>query len=228
MGTSGSTASFGTASDPGTPAQTAADAGTEAPWFLVLHAVVLKKLATASGLAEATRIPIEEVEAILDHLEAEEAVARLDADVMTTETGTAKVKAHAARRYGALRVDPGSATWLEEFDQINQRFLQATTDWQTLPSGGGRVPNDHSDPAYDDRVISRLEKLVNKTSRLLGELAESVPRFARYPERLHAAMERVEEGDIKYVSDPLVDSIHTVWFEMHEDILIVLGKERTE
>lgn len=230
MGTNGRMA-FGTAPDRQPWDQTAGGAGTMVTGehqFLVLNSVVLKKMATAATLAEATSLPVQEVEAVLDILEAEDAVARVDPHVMATETGVAEVKAYADGKYGDLRNAPGMEVWLAEFHAVNQRLLQATTAWQTLPVGEGRVPNDHSDPAYDARVISRIEKLVDKAGRLLDEIAPRLPRFTRYRERLRAAMERIHDGDTKYVSSPLADSIHTVWFEMHEDILIVFGKERTE
>ena len=211
-----------TASATGTNDQTA-----ERRW-LVLNAVVLKHMTTTAAVADAIGLPVEQVEAALDALEAEDAVARVELHVLPTETGVAELKADADSRYRAVRDDPGMTGWLDQFDPVNRRFLEVTTAWQTLPVGTGRVPNDHSDPAYDAQVVSRLEKLVAKAARLIHEMAERVPRFTRYRERLDAALVRVDQGETRYVSDPLVDSVHTVWFEMHEDILTVLGRERTE
>jgi hypothetical protein len=37
---------------------------------------------------------------------------------------------------------------------------------------------------------------------------------------------RAGEGD--WFTSPLVDSYHTVWFELHEDLLATLGLERAE
>ena len=211
-----------TASATGTDDQTA-----ERRW-LVLNAIVLKQMATTAAVAEAIGLPVEQVEAALDALEAEDAVALVEPHVLATETGVAELKAEADSRYRAIRDDPGLTAWLAEFDTVNRRFLAVTTAWQTLPVGAGRVPNDHSDPAYDAQVLARLEKLIVKAAGLIDEMAERVPRFSRYRERLEAALVRVDEGETRYVSDPLVDSVHTVWFEMHEDILTVLGRERTE
>ena len=36
----------------------------------------------------------------------------------------------------------------------------------------------------------------------------------------------VEAGDHQWFTRPLIDSYHTVWFELHEDLLSTLGKER--
>jgi len=45
---------------------------------------------------------------------------------------------------------------------------------------------------------------------------------------LTAALERAEDGAIEWVSDVRIASYHTVWFEMHEDLLRALGRERVE
>jgi hypothetical protein len=57
----------------------------------------------------------------------------------------------------------------------------------------------------------------------LGALLD---RFGRYEDRLSAAVARVEAGDHDWFTKPLIDSYHTVWFELHEDLLSTLGKER--
>ena len=57
----------------------------------------------------------------------------------------------------------------------------------------------------------------------MGELLE---RFARYEPRLSTAVHRVESGERDWFTKPLIDSYHTVWFELHEDLLSTLGKER--
>ena len=52
--------------------------------------------------------------------------------------------------------------------------------------------------------------------------------MAKPPAGLKVPLQGVDDGDVRYVSALMVDSVHTVRFEMHEDILIVLGKERSE
>jgi hypothetical protein len=48
----------------------------------------------------------------------------------------------------------------------------------------------------------------------------------RHKDRLNAALDRISAGDNDYVSGVRVDSYHTVWFELHEDLLATLGIER--
>jgi hypothetical protein len=55
-----------------------------------------------------------------------------------------------------------------------------------------------------------------------------LPRLGIYARKLQAALEHAEDGAIEWVSDARIESYHTVWFEMHEDLLRVLGRERQE
>ncbi|MBV8161068.1 MAG: hypothetical protein JO265_09110 [Acidimicrobiia bacterium] len=60
----------------------------------------------------------------------------------------------------------------------------------------------------------------------MARLGSVLDRFGPYGQRLAAAVERVEAGDHDWFTKPLIDSYHTVWFELHEDLLSTLGKER--
>ena len=97
-----------------------------------------------------------------------------------------------------------------------------------MPAGGERVPNDHSDADYDADVIDRLGAQHERAQRPLGEFAELEPRLGEYTRRLEAAYDKVLAGDNDFVSGARVDSYHTVWFELHEDLLRMLGREREE
>ena len=67
-----------------------------------------------------------------------------------------------------------------------------------------------------------------KVEPILDAFAAVVSRFARYKAALETALERAEDGEHAWVSDATIDSYHTVWFELHEDILRVLGRAREE
>ena len=53
-----------------------------------------------------------------------------------------------------------------------------------------------------------------------------MPHFAPYRERLRSARRRVVDGEHDWFTSPRVDSYHTVWMELHEDLLAALGWER--
>ena len=59
--------------------------------------------------------------------------------------------------------------------------------------------------------------------RLAGGQCVGVP--ASFDE---AALARLHAGDKDWFTKPLIDSYHTVWFQLHEDLLTTLGIERSQ
>jgi hypothetical protein len=111
------------------------------------------------------------------------------------------------------------------FDELNQELLVVCSAWQVMPGG---VPNDHRDAAYDWNVISRLERLHERSAPRIRRLARDASRFAVYDPRLRDALRRVvDEGAADWFTSPRVDSYHTVWNQLHEDLLLALGIPRT-
>jgi pyruvate, orthophosphate dikinase len=41
-------------------------------------------------------------------------------------------------------------------------------------------------------------------------------------------VKRVEAGEGDWFAKPVMPSFHTVWFELHEDLLTTLGLERSD
>ena len=52
-------------------------------------------------------------------------------------------------------------------------------------------------------------------------------RFGSYPDRFSTALAKVQDGETDWFTKPVIDSYHTVWFELHENFLASLGIERT-
>jgi hypothetical protein len=110
------------------------------------------------------------------------------------------------------------------FLPFNTQLLRICTDWQLRPDGS---PNDHSDSAYDFKVLERLDRLDERIATLVHKLAESVPRFSAYPGRLTAALDKIAD-DRQWLASPRCDSYHTVWMQMHEDLLTAVGASRED
>jgi hypothetical protein len=127
------------------------------------------------------------------------------------------------------RLEPGSheesacVRAYEAFEPLNREVLQLCTDWQVRPGG---ALNDHRDAAYDWSLIDRLTAVDERTGPLLRRLGGAVHHFAPYRERLRSARRRVVDGEHDWFTSPRVDSYHTVWMELHEDLLAALGWER--
>jgi hypothetical protein len=110
----------------------------------------------------------------------------------------------------------------EEFTAVNQDFKQLATDWQIRDG----EPNDHSDAAYDQAVIDRLPDIHARVTPIVDGVAELAPRLTPYRSRLAVALERVQAGDHAWLLKPLIDSYHTVWFELHEELISLAGLSR--
>jgi hypothetical protein len=115
----------------------------------------------------------------------------------------------------------------ESFLGLNPALLQTSGEWQMRKLGDAHAINDHSDPDYDAEVLSRLIRIDASAQRICSDLASRLVRFGVYGYRLTTALDRALGGDTAYVTDSL-DSYHTVWFQLHEDLLVTLGISRQE
>jgi hypothetical protein len=134
-----------------------------------------------------------------------------------------------ARHETWARCEPGSALEAalqrayERFLPLNAELLRVCHDWQVRVGG---VPNDHADVEYDWAVIDRLRELHDRIGPVARSAAKALERFAPYRTRLRVALQRVEEGDADWFTSPRIDSYHTVWMQLHEDLLLALGIDR--
>ena len=195
---------------------------------LVMHGVAVKKHGTAEAVASLVGLPAERVAALLETAVAGGRAALAGGKYLLTPCGRMIVEGQYSRYYAAARADAGMQAAHARFEVVNNELKQVITDWQTMSVGGRQVANDHADAAYDEAVIDRLGQVHEKVEPILDAFAAVVSRFARYKAALEAALERAEDGEHAWVSDATIDSYHTVWFELHEDILRVLGRAREE
>jgi pyruvate,orthophosphate dikinase len=102
------------------------------------------------------------------------------------------------------------------------------TAWQMRDVDGTQTFNDHADAAYDARVLGDLAALHADASTWLRPLVAGLPRLAAYLERLERAAAAAGTGDGRFVASPRVDSYHGVWFELHEDLILLAGRSRAD
>jgi hypothetical protein len=115
----------------------------------------------------------------------------------------------------------------QAFLPLNERLQIACTQWQLKPTDDNpHAFNDHTDPAWDRRVIAELTALAGQLDPLTKTLEGALNRFQGYQTRFAAALERVQTGDTDWVDRTTVDSCHKVWFELHEDLIATLGLTR--
>ncbi len=194
----------------------------------VLNVVALKKMATAGAIAADCGLDGDAVEPVLAALAEQGLVVVAGGAALPTDAAGPALAAAAADRYADVRADAEIGELVTRFETVNAQLLSTMSAWQQVDVGGRKVANDHSDSAYDGKVIGRIEKLVQRLQPLLEALAVHDPRFAVYQRRFGAALDGIDAGDHDLVSSPVRDSVHTVWFEFHEDLLRTLGRDRKE
>ncbi len=127
------------------------------------------------------------------------------------------------------RVPPGSeleasvARAYQRFLGLNRELIRACNDWQVRPGG---VPNDHRDPTYDWAVVDRVDTIDDRVGPIVSALSRLMVRFGGYRPRLRDARRRIDNGDADWLTSPRIDSYHTVWMQLHEDLLLALGRDR--
>lgn len=113
------------------------------------------------------------------------------------------------------------------FLPLNGRLLAACTNWQLKPTASDALAvNDHSDVAWDQRVLAELATLGDQLAPVAEALGLHLERFQGYDERYRGALTRALNGDPSWVTRARADSCHTVWMELHEDLLATLRVER--
>jgi pyruvate,orthophosphate dikinase len=194
-----------------------------------LRLIGLKGFATVDALAAALGCPADAAMAAVDELIAVGAVSESAGAFRLTDAGTARHQALlAAERdeLGRERIDG----WFDPFLELDGRTKVTVTAWQLREDAGGSGPvvNDHADAAYDALVLQRLAALAEAADEWLGSLEGSAPRFGAYRRRLRGAAQRAVAGDQRFVASPRVDSYHGIWFELHEDLILLADRTRAD
>jgi pyruvate, orthophosphate dikinase len=124
-------------------------------------------------------------------------------------------------------VDRGAAERLyQDFMALDKSFKQLVTDWQIKLVDGNRIPNDHADAAYDAVIRARVAEFHQATLALLPRALTLLPRLKPFATRLARAASAIAAGDGSMIASPLKDSYHTVWFELHEELIHLAGRDR--
>nr|BFE78447.1 hypothetical protein GCM10020093_010480 [Planobispora longispora] len=100
-----------------------------------------------------------------------------DAERIRDELDTAAARPAVTRAY-------------EEFLVLNPEMLDLCTAWQLRAGDGVMTPNDHTDPAYDSRVLERLADFHRRADAVCADLSAALLRFRRYRVRLADALAR--------------------------------------
>jgi len=114
-----------------------------------------------------------------------------------------------------------------DFRAVNADFKALVTDWQ-LRGGPGGEPNTHDDAEYDAAVLARLDDMHTRVVPIIDAAATQLPRLNVYSSKLLVALDKVKAGETAWLTRPLIDSYHTVWFEFHEELIGAAGLTRDD
>lgn len=199
------------------------------PYQLTVHTLTLRQLASSEQLAVVNGQSVTEIEVHLEKAVADGAAMAARGNHMITPAGRAFLESVYPQAFADLRASSAVSEAMAAFEAgVNKQVLTLTTDWQTKEVGGDRVPNDHDDEDYDVAIVDKLARVVEKTAKVLRPVADTDLLVDRFLDRIGGALTRAESGENDYVSGVRVDSVHTVWFQMHEHLLRLTGQERPE
>ncbi len=188
----------------------------------VLQAVRLKGRVSPPDLAET----LSEDQADITNI-----VEQLTAAGLLVEGTTLRISSSGRARLAELLaeerrgIDQAALTAAyNDFRAINAGFKALVTDWQLK----GGQPNTHDDAEYDAAVLARLDGVHQRAVSIIATAATQLPRLSAYSAKLRAALDKIRAGEIAWLTRPLIDSYHTVWFELHEELILAVGLTREE
>lgn len=187
----------------------------------VLRALRLKGRASAEEVAAATGEPIDEVTEAIDRLVSAGGAKEMRGAFTLLPPARERLEQLLAAERGGVDQTVARECY-EAFSPVNDDFKALANDWQTRD---GR-PNDHRDAVYDRAVLDRLPAIHARVAPLIERAAEQAPRLLVYRDRLQRALNRVQAGEREWLLGPLIDSYHTVWFELHEELISLAGLSR--
>jgi hypothetical protein len=185
--------------------------------YRVLHALRVRGLATLEAVADTTGLPVSGVSEVLagttERGHTSERTGRVPG-FMLTPAGRARhvlLNRHTVTKVDVAAIDQAYSAFLEP----NREFKQFTTEWQ-------QGQNEH------EGAVARLDDLNGRVGELIGTAAAVVQRFGRYGDRFSAALQRFRDGDASALAQPMSESYHDIWMELHEDLLVTAGRERSD
>ena len=191
----------------------------------IIHVLSIKGFAKEEILAATVGLEVSDVELMAQSLIKEGLLESSRIGVKLTEKG----KAAATRILEEARetVDlVALETFYLAFMPINQAYKKSVSSWQIKTVGESAEPNDHGDAEYDQQVLSEMFKDHGSLILLVATHLDSSPLLKDYARRLEKAYASVSAGDYQFVTGALIDSYHTVWFEFHEALIRLSGKDR--
>jgi hypothetical protein len=195
------------------------------PRFLVHHSLRIKGFATVDQLGELSGLDHGLIDMYLkEMLSAELAIFREARSLW--QLSPAGKQAHPL----ALQSDVSREGFCEAIEKHYPSFLTVNEDFKAL-CGDWQIrdgqPNDHADAKYDKAVVARLTKLDAQAQKICKGFATNIDRFSGYAPRLDSSRQAVARGEHKMFTGVMCGSYHDIWMELHEDLILTQGINRS-
>lgn len=155
--------------------------------------------------------------------------AGLLAEVRTlrlTDQGRARLRELLAAERADADVDVANRIYAE-FEGLNGHFKTVVSQWQIAKSTpGDEVPVREDDADRDAAVVAEVSRVHDAVVPIIVAASGQIPRLGAYVDRLGAALRRAADGDLAWLSRPTIDSYHTLWFALHEELIGLAGRTR--
>lgn len=185
--------------------------------FEVLRTIQLKGICSVERLAAALGTTDEAVNAVLG---LHEAICKTTPrGFALTPDGRAWVLEQVVLE-GAQVGDGLESVW-QQFVDLNLRFKLIVTESQQSGIRG----SDHEQWPW---LVESVSTLHADFHPIVETVAATANRLAGYAERFDRALAALAAGDHTMLASPLKDSYHTVWFEYHEELIALTGRNRAD
>ncbi len=195
------------------------------PQFQTFHALRIKGFAAVDTITDITTLPAADVELNLSRL-ADNGYTQFRENRglwQLTADGRSAHGEHLAADLEGVDVAAVLGDPYASFLTSNAQFKELCSDWQ-LRNG---EPNDHSDAGYDAEVVARLGALHDQALPAVVAMGEGLARMAPYAGRLVEVLAKVGAGETKMFTGVMCGSYHDVWMELHEDLILTQGIDRS-
>lgn len=195
------------------------------PRFQTFHALRIKGFASVDTVAEMTGLANDDIELHLTQL-ADSGFTQFRENRglwQLTAEGRAAHSEHLAADVAGVDLTSALGAHYEAFLTSNSEFKELCGAWQ-LRDG---APNDHSDAVYDAQVVERLGELHERALPSVASMGDSLQRMAPYATRLADVLDKVRGGEVKMFTGVMCGSYHDVWMELHEDLILTQGIDRS-
>ena len=181
----------------------------------VFRALALKGMGGLDVIAHSLQTDEAAVEAVVT--EAADLVTSNALGLMLTPQARAWLDGALADERAAVDQAPFNEMY-ERFLVFNKDFKVLVTEWQT----------GAQDDAALAGTMSALQALHDAFAPMVGESIAHADRLTPYGPRFDRALAAFTGGDVSMLASPLKDSYHTVWFEYHEELIHLGGRNRAE